>query len=1236
MKKAKNVLAFLFVVVLCLGMTGTAVSAASSEQAGLEVALTADKEEYSQGERIVATLTLTNTNEVGVSNVFLENVIPEGYVLEENSEAARQIDSMGAGETVSLSAIYVADASVGGTDGIAGKGGTGVRTGDSTNTALWGTLLVLTVSGIIVTVAMKNKRGKRVFSLFLCLIIIGTVIPLQGLKAEAADAQSKISLEQQVSVGDDVLVLRASVSYDEVAVVNEEADTDQDGLTDVYEKLLDTDPLNSDTDGDGLSDDLEILIGTDPAMVDTDGDGVMDGDEDTDEDGLTNLEEIGLGTAPSEYDTDHDGLNDYDEINQYGTDPGNKDMDGDGANDGWEVFHGYDPKVADSLFDVTETAQSDTVSAQVEVQLAGEQIGTVSVDEVTGSSFFDDSVPGYIGSAFDFSVEGSFETATISFTFDNSLLSQENFVPVIYYFNEETQCLEALETSVDGNAASAVVTHFSTYILLNKTELDQVWENDIKPPGDADLTVSGIDVVFVIDSSGSMGSNDRNGIRKVAARQFVDKLGESDRGAVVDFDSYASVFQGFTTDRDLLYTAINRVNSSGGTNLSNGISTAISLFTSDDYTRTDAHKCIIFLTDGNGTYSTSYTTLAAENGIVIYTIGLGAGVKESTLSAIAEGTGGKYYFASSADELPDIYEDVSFETIDYTTDSNSDGISDYYTRLLCDGSLKLGTGKSNPFTGYSYEEIQADSDYDGDGLQNGRELVVRRDDKRGKTYVWMLSDPTSVDSDFDGIDDSEEEAGSSTNNYFTAEMKYSTDGRSYNAPVSFRVDYRSFFADNTQYNQELSVLASLYAMDMYNDGWLQMSSGTSGNSKAQNGVSLGTIFGLNDCVNYDADDLRTTYAARDSSGKLVDTDDVSEVFIGHRLISYRGEQREVIFLAVRGTNSTNAEWSSNFDIGADTSGYYQMTNEHPDWTNKENHKGFEVAASRIMKAYNQYINEMTAQGTFDTDAKRSIFITGHSRGGAIANILGAKFEDMPEYDSFVYTMAAPYTTTSSAYSQYKSIFNIMNEDDLVAYLPLSDWGFRKYGTTLVISVKDNYEDSNPFGNASGTFETLFGRDYNSNGFLNASTEAFARIADSREDFYILDTTSGDGVVTEGILHLTDSAYTGMDTLLTDGKMKKFCRMSKNNQLIGYTISITYSPAYAAQNIANLAGPVERYNVFDWLGVDLKGVYSTARRNFVLASGKIQYEGIGPGGMECPHMPGTYYLIAKNTSYSGYN
>ena len=95
-------------------------------------------------------------------------------------------------------------------------------------------------------------------------------------------------------------------------------------------------------------------------------------------------------------------------------------------------------------------------------------------------------------------------------------------------------------------------------------------------------------------------------------------------------------------------------------------------------------------------------------------------------------------------------------------------------------------------------------------------------------------------------------------------------------------------------------------------------------------------------------------------------------------------------------------------------------------------------------------------------------------------------------------------------------------------------------------------------------------------------------------------------------------------------------MSKNNQLIGYTISITYSPAYAAQNIANLAGDISGYDKFDWIGVDLKGKYSTARRDFALASGFIPVVGSATGGMECPHMPATYYLISKNTSYTKYN
>ena len=54
-------------------------------------------------------------------------------------------------------------------------------------------------------------------------------------------------------------------------------DYDGDGLPDIDEERLGTDPLDPDTDGDGLSDGDEVAVGTDPLDPDTDGDGIPDG-----------------------------------------------------------------------------------------------------------------------------------------------------------------------------------------------------------------------------------------------------------------------------------------------------------------------------------------------------------------------------------------------------------------------------------------------------------------------------------------------------------------------------------------------------------------------------------------------------------------------------------------------------------------------------------------------------------------------------------------------------------------------------------------------------------------------------------------------------------------------------------------------------------------------------------------------------------------------------------------------
>ena len=68
------------------------------------------------------------------------------------------------------------------------------------------------------------------------------------------------------------------VVYAKAKIVTDLADTDGDGLADVTESQLKTDPENPDTDGDGLTDgDEEILLGTSALLADGDGDGFGDG-----------------------------------------------------------------------------------------------------------------------------------------------------------------------------------------------------------------------------------------------------------------------------------------------------------------------------------------------------------------------------------------------------------------------------------------------------------------------------------------------------------------------------------------------------------------------------------------------------------------------------------------------------------------------------------------------------------------------------------------------------------------------------------------------------------------------------------------------------------------------------------------------------------------------------------------------------------------------------------------------
>lgn len=103
-------------------------------------------------------------------------------------------------------------------------------------------------------------------------------------------------------------------------------DDDNDGLSDVTEGTLGTNPKDPDTDGDQLPDGLEAQAGccTLPGAEDTDSDGLWDGTEDANQNGLLDPEE---------------------------TDPCVSDSDGDGMLDGFESDTGLNPLIDDAFGD---------------------------------------------------------------------------------------------------------------------------------------------------------------------------------------------------------------------------------------------------------------------------------------------------------------------------------------------------------------------------------------------------------------------------------------------------------------------------------------------------------------------------------------------------------------------------------------------------------------------------------------------------------------------------------------------------------------------------------------------------------------------------------------------------------------------------------------------------------------------------------------------------------------------
>lgn len=209
-----------------LSISSAHAFAATTTQDGLEVALATDKEEYSKGEQITATLTVKNTNDTAVTNISLENIVPEGYTLSDKSEAVKQVESLNSGETAIFSVTYVADSKTisndeniksdnneAGESDIVNNDDDPVKTGDSFAVGAVLSAFVI-VSVVLVVLSIRKKKGKQLLSLFLCVSIIGSTSAIVSFKANAAETQSKsINIETKVLIDGNSLTINSKVDY---------------------------------------------------------------------------------------------------------------------------------------------------------------------------------------------------------------------------------------------------------------------------------------------------------------------------------------------------------------------------------------------------------------------------------------------------------------------------------------------------------------------------------------------------------------------------------------------------------------------------------------------------------------------------------------------------------------------------------------------------------------------------------------------------------------------------------------------------------------------------------------------------------------------------------------------------------------------------------------------------------------------------------------------------------------
>lgn len=414
-------------------------------------------------------------------------------------------------------------------------------------------------------------------------------------------------------------------------------------------------------------------------------------DQDWDYDGIKNADEVRNGTNLQSEDTDNDGISDGDEI-KLGTNPLEPDTDGDGLLDGYELIAGINPRLPKTDGKTNDAERELTVNKSVgdcSLEIKGDA-NAASATLVELDLFGIASNASIVSKAYDAYSDYKYNSAVITFKIDTDRLDKMGYSfddLTVLRFDSGTTVYTKVDSKADKSkkTISASLSELGTYVVgVEKTVNSKATTR----------------ICFLVDNSGSMypkeqcatsSENDVDFKRLDFASSLIDKFESSYQIGICKFTGSYTKMVDFTSDRSELNGALEKIKSDSevfnGTHSQTALKKCM-----DEFKATSEGKyrnIIVMLTDGESDESnpasvSQLAKIADDKNIKILTVGLGREIDRGWLQELAYSTGGKYYSASDANALEDVYKQIvttlNYDIVSYSNaDDEVRGYSLYNT-----------------------------------------------------------------------------------------------------------------------------------------------------------------------------------------------------------------------------------------------------------------------------------------------------------------------------------------------------------------------------------------------------------------------------------------------------------------------------------------------------------------------------------------------------------------------------